>query len=54
LQTNDYKISVVLLTKNSAETVGKTLESIMSQTHKPDEIVVVDGNSKDNTVDNVK
>jgi len=54
LQTDDYKVSVVLLTKDSAETVSKTLESIMSQTRKPDEIVVVDGNSKDNTVDIIK
>lgn len=45
---------MVLLTKNSAETVNKTLESIISQTHKPDEIVVVDGNSKDGTQDIVK
>jgi glycosyltransferase involved in cell wall biosynthesis len=54
LQTKNYKISVVLLTKNSAETVSRTLESIISQTHKPDEIVVVDGNSKDGTQDIVK
>lgn len=51
LRTKNYKISVVLLTKNSAETVKKTLESIFSQTRKPDEIVVVDGNSKDSTQD---
>ena len=54
MQTKTYKISVVLLTKNSAETVSRTLESIISQTHKPDEIVVVDGNSKDGTQDIVK
>jgi len=54
LQTKNYEISVVLLTKNSAATVNKTLESIVSQTRKPDEIVVVDGNSKDDTQDIVK
>ena len=54
MQTKTYKISVVLLTKNSAETVKKTLESIVNQTCKPDEIVVVDGNSKDGTQDIVK
>jgi len=54
LQTKDFKISVILLTKNSATTVEKTLESIVAQTRKPDEIVVVDGNSKDGTIDIVK
>jgi len=54
LQKKDPRISVVLLTKNSAETVKKSIESIVNQTHKPDEIVVVDGNSKDNTQGIVK
>lgn len=54
LQIKNYKTSVVLLTKNSATTVKKTLESIINQTQKPDEIVVVDGNSKDDTQDIVK
>lgn len=54
MQAKDYKVSVVLLTKNSVETVIKTLDSIMSQTRKPDEIVVVDGNSKDGTIEIVK
>jgi glycosyltransferase involved in cell wall biosynthesis len=54
LQTKNYKISVILLTKNSAATVNRTLESITNQTVKPDEIVVVDGNSKDGSQDIVK
>ena len=54
MQTKNCKISVILLTKNSAATVNKTLESIISQTHKPDEIIVVDGNSEDGTQDIVK
>lgn len=54
MQVRNYKISVVLLTRNSASTVNKTLESIMNQTCKPDEIVVVDGNSKDSTQNIVK
>lgn len=54
MQVKNYKVSVVLLTKNSVETVKKTLDSIMSQTRKPDEIIVVDGNSKDGTIEIVK
>lgn len=46
----NHKVSVVLLTKNSALTVRKALESIFNQTHMPDEVIVIDGNSKDNTL----
>jgi GT2 family glycosyltransferase len=42
---------VVLLTKNSAATVRKSLESIFKQTRKPDEVVVVNGGSTDDTLD---
>jgi glycosyltransferase involved in cell wall biosynthesis len=54
LQTDGHKISVILLTKNSATTVQKSLESIFQQTRQPDEVVVVDGNSGDGTPDIVK
>jgi glycosyltransferase involved in cell wall biosynthesis len=49
-----HKVSVILLTKNSVLTVQKSIESIFKQTRKPDEIVVVDGNSTDGTLDIVK
>jgi glycosyltransferase involved in cell wall biosynthesis len=45
---------VVLLTKNSGRTVQKSIESILQQTRQPDEIVVVDGNSGDGTLDIIK
>jgi len=45
---------VILLTKNSAATVQKSIASIFQQTHQPDEVVVVDGNSSDGTLDIVK
>jgi len=54
LQTDGHKISVILLTKNSSTTVQKSLESIFKQTRQPDEVVVVDGNSSDGTLDIVK
>lgn len=46
----NHKVSVVLLTKNSAATVRKALESIFNQTRMPDEVIVVDGSSKDDTL----
>jgi glycosyltransferase involved in cell wall biosynthesis len=55
LDTNKhYKVSVIVLTKNSATTVHKSLESIFNQTRKPDEVIVIDGNSADNTLKIVK
>lgn len=45
---------MVLLTKNSGRTVQKSIESILQQTRQPDEIVVVDGNSGDGTLDIIK
>ncbi len=54
MQSDNHKVSVILLTKNSAPTVQKSIESIFMQTRKPDEVVVVDGNSSDATLDIVK
>jgi len=54
LQTDGHKVSVILLTKDSATTVQKSIESIFQQTRQPDEVVVVDGNSGDNTLEIVK
>jgi len=45
---------VILLTKNSAATIPKSIESIFQQTRQPDEVVVIDGNSGDDTLDIVK
>jgi len=44
------KISVVVCTKNSEKTISETLDSIKKQTHKKLEIILVDGNSKDKTI----
>jgi len=54
LQRDNHKVSVIILTKNSVSTVQKSIESIFRQTRKPDEVVVVDGNSSDGTLDFVK
>jgi glycosyltransferase involved in cell wall biosynthesis len=44
------KISLVITAKNEEKTVTGLFESVMSLTQKPDEIIIVDGGSEDNTV----
>jgi len=48
------KISVITVTYNSASTVRDTIESVMKQAYKDYEYLVIDGGSKDNTVDIIK
>lgn len=48
------KISIITATYNSGATLEDTLESILMQTHYDLECIVVDGNSKDNTIDIIK
>ncbi len=43
-------ISIIVVTKNSAVTLRKTLESIKSQTYQNIEVIAVDGGSNDDTV----
>ncbi|SFO47995.1 Glycosyltransferase involved in cell wall bisynthesis [Algoriphagus ornithinivorans] len=46
--------SIILPTYNSARTISKALESILDQDYKNYEVLVMDGNSEDNTVQIVK
>jgi glycosyltransferase involved in cell wall biosynthesis len=48
------KISIITVCYNSATTIEKTILSVASQTYKNIEYIIVDGNSKDNTVAIVK
>jgi glycosyltransferase involved in cell wall biosynthesis len=48
------KISVVTVCFNSAATVGRTLESFFAQDHADKELVVVDGGSRDATLEIVR
>lgn len=48
------KISIVTATYNSASTIRHTIESVLMQTHKDIEYIVVDGASTDDTIKIVK
>ncbi|MGI0013318.1 MAG: glycosyltransferase [Nitrososphaera sp.] len=47
----DKLVSVVIPTKNSGATLEATLSSIVSQTYKAIEIIIVDNHSTDNTLE---
>lgn len=48
------KISIITATYNSATTVKDTFESVLAQKYKDIEYIIVDGLSKDNTIDIIK
>lgn len=43
------KISIITITYNSAATVCDTIKTVLSQTYKDIEYIVIDGNSSDGT-----
>ncbi|MGB9760102.1 MAG: glycosyltransferase, partial [Thermoproteota archaeon] len=47
-------LAAVILTKNSERTVNSTLSSLVESSCIPREVVIVDGGSKDNTLEIVK
>lgn len=48
------KISLITVSYNSATTIKDTFESVLMQTYPDIEYIVIDGQSKDNTVDLIK
>lgn len=48
------KISIITVCYNSATTLEKTIFSVAGQTYKNVEYIIVDGNSKDNTLSIIK
>ena len=45
-----YKISIITVTKNSQKFLEKNIKSVLSQSYKKYEHIIVDGNSTDNTL----
>ncbi len=50
----NMKVSLVVPVRDEAATINPLLESIAAQTRQPDEIVLVDGGSRDSTVEILK
>lgn len=45
------KVSVIATVLNEAETIRDLMDSLVAQTRAPDEVIIVDGGSKDGTTD---
>lgn len=54
LLDTDIKISIIVATYNSGETLTDTFDSILRQTYRNYEVVLCDGCSKDNTMEIVR
>jgi len=48
------KFSLITVSYNSSQTIAETIQSVLNQTYSEIEYIIVDGNSKDNTMDIVK
>ncbi len=51
---NRESVSIIVVTYNSEKTIKRLLDSLLPTLHDKDEIIIVDNNSKDNTVDFLK
>ena len=52
--SNPISISVIIPCYNSESTISRCLESIFFQTELPDEIILIDDNSKDKTLSEIE
>lgn len=54
MNDTEYTISVVIPAYNARAYIGRTIESVLRQTHPPSEIIVVDDGSTDNTAEVIR
>ena len=45
------KISIIIVVFNGAKTIGRTIESVLGQTYKNLELLIIDGGSTDGTIE---
>jgi len=48
------KVSIITVSYNSAETIKDSIESVLNQTYKNIEHIIIDGNSTDGTIEIIK
>lgn len=48
------KVSLITTVKNEADSIGRLLESLLAQSRKPEEVIIVDGGSTDGTVEVIR
>ncbi|HAL61913.1 MAG TPA: glycosyl transferase [Chloroflexi bacterium] len=48
------KVSLITTVKNEADSIERLLESLLAQSRKPEEVIIVDGGSTDGTVEVVR
>ena len=50
----DYSVAVVIPAYNAEDCIGRAIESVLAQTMRPDEIIVVDDGSTDGTAQTIR
>ena len=53
-QNSDITITIITVCRNAEKTIGKTIDSVISQTYKPIEYIIIDGMSEDGTLPIIK
>lgn len=48
------RVSVITVCRNAQETIEETIQSVLGQTYKEIEYVIIDGNSTDSTLETIK